>query len=167
MNKDKIISRDEIRVEFNNAEDYIFRKIPLLSGTTKSLIEKYVKNACNDVRVERKVYSIYTKTKTVVNTQFLNIVRWENENKKRRLVRKNWFIREILRDTSRMVNMEYNDRIRLRALLSKLPRNSLLCRVRNRDPFTGYPRSYFRILGVSRFSAKELGHMPGLVKATW
>ena len=113
------------------------------------------------------MYSVYTRTKTVVNTQFLNIVRWENENKKRRLVRKNWFIREILRDTSRMVSMEYNDRIRLRALLSKLPKNSLLCRVRNRDPFTGYPRSYFRILGVGRFSAKRLGHMPGLVKATW
>ncbi len=80
------------------------------------------------------------------------------------------FIRLLLRNLIRDIKIFYVDRVRLSHVMSKIPRNSLSVRVRNRDAITGYPRSYVRKLGLSRHSINEMqseGYIPGLYMAMW
>lgn len=54
--------------------------------------------------------------------------------------------------------------------LSKLPRNSMPVRLRNRCRLTGRPRGYMRKFGLSRIAFRELaseGKVPGVVKSSW
>ena len=54
--------------------------------------------------------------------------------------------------------------------LSKLPRNSIPVRLRNRCNLTGRSRGYMRKFGLSRIAFRELaaeGKIPGVVKASW
>ena len=51
--------------------------------------------------------------------------------------------------------------------LSKLPRNSSLVRLRNRDEYDGRPHAYMRKFGMSRLTFRELAHkgqIPGVKK---
>lgn len=51
--------------------------------------------------------------------------------------------------------------------LSKLPRNSSRCRLRNRCSITGRPRGYMRDFGLSRNQFREMavsGLIPGIKK---
>lgn len=54
--------------------------------------------------------------------------------------------------------------------IQKIPRNSLKIRIRNRCWRTGRSRGYYRDLGLSRHSFRELAHkclLPGITKSSW
>ena len=54
--------------------------------------------------------------------------------------------------------------------LSKLPKNSLPCRLRNRCIVTGRPRGNYRKFRLSRIAFRELasdGKLPGIIKSSW
>ena len=54
--------------------------------------------------------------------------------------------------------------------LSKLPKNSLPCRLRNRCIVTGRPRGNYRKFKLSRIAFRELandGKLPGITKSSW
>jgi len=54
--------------------------------------------------------------------------------------------------------------------LQGLPRDASPCRQRNRCRITGRPHGYYRKFGLGRNKLREvamLGHVPGLVKASW
>ena len=54
--------------------------------------------------------------------------------------------------------------------LSKLPKNSLPCRLRNRCIITGRPRGIYRKFKLSRIAFRELasdGKLPGITKSSW
>jgi small subunit ribosomal protein S14 len=58
----------------------------------------------------------------------------------------------------------------LQRKLTKLPKNSNPCRLRNRCSITGRPRAYLRKYGVSRITFRELasqGKIPGVTKSSW
>jgi small subunit ribosomal protein S14 len=54
--------------------------------------------------------------------------------------------------------------------MTKLPRNGVSTRARNRDIIDAHPRAYFRKYGASRHTISELqrnGYIPGLFGASW
>lgn len=54
--------------------------------------------------------------------------------------------------------------------LSKLPRNAMPVRYRNRCGLTGRPRAYYRKFKLSRIALRELAHegkLPGVTKSSW
>ena len=54
--------------------------------------------------------------------------------------------------------------------LSKLPKNSMPCRLRNRCVLTGRPRGIYKKFRLSRIAFRELaseGKLPGLTKSSW
>ena len=54
--------------------------------------------------------------------------------------------------------------------LSKLPKNSSPCRLRNRCIVTGRPRGNYRKFKLSRIAFRELaseGKLPGITKSSW
>tara|TARA_B100000446_G_C10279533_1_gene243449 strand:+ start:86 stop:391 length:306 start_codon:yes stop_codon:yes gene_type:complete len=54
--------------------------------------------------------------------------------------------------------------------LSKLPKNSSPCRLRNRCIVTGRPRGNYRKFKLSRIAFRELannGMLPGITKSSW
>ena len=67
-------------------------------------------------------------------------------------------------------NLSYEEKQMYRLKLEKLPKNSNPNRVRNRCNLTGRPRGYYRRLGLSRISLREManqGLIPGITKASW
>ena len=62
------------------------------------------------------------------------------------------------------------DRIDAINKLSKLPKNSLPCRLRNRCIITGSPIGIYRKFKLSRIAFRELasdGKLPGITKSSW
>lgn len=54
--------------------------------------------------------------------------------------------------------------------LQKLPRNSSVTRLKNRDMLDGRPRAYMRRFGMSRITFREKaskGEIPGVTKSSW
>jgi small subunit ribosomal protein S14 len=54
--------------------------------------------------------------------------------------------------------------------LSRLPRDSAPCRLRNRDQVDGRPRGFLRKTGTSRIRFREMAHrgeLPGITKSSW
>ena len=54
--------------------------------------------------------------------------------------------------------------------LQKLPRNSSVTRLKNRDMLDGRPRGYMRRFGMSRITFREKaskGEIPGVTKSSW
>jgi small subunit ribosomal protein S14 len=54
--------------------------------------------------------------------------------------------------------------------LQKLPRNSSVTRLKNRDMLDGRPRGYMRRFGLSRINFREKaskGEIPGVTKSSW
>ena len=69
-------------------------------------------------------------------------------------------------------NKKTNPEERLDAInkLSKLPKNSTPCRLRNRCMITGRPRGNYRKFKLSRIAFRELasdGKLPGITKSSW
>ena len=69
-------------------------------------------------------------------------------------------------------NKKTNSEERIDAInkLSKLPKNSSPCRLRNRCIVTGRPRGNYRKFKLSRIAFRELandGKLPGITKSSW
>ena len=83
----------------------------------------------------------------------------------------------VLRDQKRaqMYNKYKAKRAELKAAgdfegLQKLPRNSSITRLKNRDMLDGRPRGYMRRFGMSRITFREKaskGEIPGVTKSSW
>ncbi len=94
----------------------------------------------------------------------------ENNNRKKRLVKKFSGRRKRLLDIANNEKLAMEERFEARIKLAALPRNSAAIRVRNRCEVTGRPRSYYRKMRMSRIALRELGNkglIPGLVKSSW
>jgi small subunit ribosomal protein S14 len=62
------------------------------------------------------------------------------------------------------------DRAAAQAELQRLPRDSSLTRLRNRDVSDGRPRGHLRKFGLSRVRFREMAHageLPGIRKSSW
>ena len=69
-------------------------------------------------------------------------------------------------------NKKTSPEVRIDAInkLSKLPRNSMPCRLRNRCIVTGRARGNYRKFKLSRIAIRELasdGKLPGIIKSSW
>lgn len=62
------------------------------------------------------------------------------------------------------------ERFQAQMQLNKMPRDSSICRVRNRCEITGRPRGFHRKFKMSRICLRSLagqGMLPGVVKGSW
>ncbi|QCI19512.1 30S ribosomal protein S14 [Buchnera aphidicola] len=71
-----------------------------------------------------------------------------------------------------ILNSHLKEEVRFDAVLKlqSLPRDSSMCRQRNRCRQTGRPHAYLRKFGLSRMKVRESamrGEIPGLRKASW
>ena len=90
--------------------------------------------------------------------------------KRERLVRK--YSKKRLTLKKIIKNKKTNSEERIDAInkLSKLPKNSSPCRLRNRCIVTGRPRGNYRKFKLSRIAFRELannGMLPGITKSSW
>nr|QCI07067.1 ribosomal protein S14 [Haraldiophyllum bonnemaisonii] len=93
----------------------------------------------------------------------------ERENKRIKLIikykQKRDKIKQLLNKET-----EFNNLIKLQKKLQELPRNSMLCRHRNRCWMTGRSRGFYRDFGLSRHVLREMSHeclLPGIKKSSW
>ena len=94
----------------------------------------------------------------------------ENNNKKKKLVKKYAKKRAELKAIISNRELPIEERFKAQLAMAELPRNSAKIRVRNRCSDTGRPRGYYRKLGMSRIALRDLGNkglIPGLVKSSW
>lgn len=78
--------------------------------------------------------------------------------------------RAKLINTTRNVELSFEERLVAQIKLSEMPRDASKSRIRNRCSLTGRPRGNFRKFGLSRIALRELaswGQVPGLVKSSW
>ncbi len=91
-------------------------------------------------------------------------------NKRKRLAKRNWDLRQELKQVISDPNRTEEEREGAMVRLQKMPRNSSATRVRNRCAVTGRPRAFYRKFGLSRIALRELaleGYLPGIIKASW
>ncbi len=94
----------------------------------------------------------------------------ENNERKRRLVKKFAARRQRLLDVANDEQRPMEERFEARLKLAELPRNGSAVRIRNRCEVTGRPRGFYRKMKMSRIALRELGNkglIPGLVKSSW
>jgi len=94
----------------------------------------------------------------------------ENNERKRRLVKKFAARRQRLLEVANDESRPMEERFEARLKLAELPRNGSAVRIRNRCEVTGRPRAYYRKMKMSRIAVRELGNkglIPGLVKSSW
>ena len=90
--------------------------------------------------------------------------------KRERLVKKYYKKRLTLKKIIKNKKINPEERIGAVTKLSKLPRNSASCRLRNRCIITGRPRGNYRKFKLSRIAFRELansGKLPGITKSSW
>ncbi len=90
--------------------------------------------------------------------------------KRAKLVNKYAEKRAALKAIISDVNTSDEDRWNAVLKLQSLPRDSSVCRQRNRCNITGRPHGYLRKFGLSRIKLREhmmRGEVPGLKKASW
>lgn len=90
--------------------------------------------------------------------------------KRAKLVNKYAEKRAALKAIISDVNTSDEDRWNAVLKLQTLPRDSSVCRQRNRCNITGRPHGYLRKFGLSRIKLREhmmRGEVPGLKKASW
>lgn len=73
---------------------------------------------------------------------------------------------------AKVIDMTLSDEARWEAViaLQQLPRDSSVCRQKNRCSITGRPHGFLRKFGLSRIKLREAamrGDVPGLTKASW
>ena len=94
-----------------------------------------------------------------------------NKNNKRiKLSDKFFKKRERLKKIIMNKKLTLEERFKAQQKLSKLPRNSAKCRIRNRCQITGRPHGVYRKLKISRIALRQLGlqgKIPGMVKSSW
>jgi len=94
----------------------------------------------------------------------------ERNLKRERLVKK--YSKKRLSLKKIVMNKKTNPEDRIDAInkLSKLPKNSFPCRLRNRCIITGRARGNYRKFKLSRIAFRELasdGKLPGITKSSW
>ena len=90
--------------------------------------------------------------------------------KRERLVKKYSKKRLTLKKIIKNKKTSPEERIDSINKLSKLPKNSSPCRLRNRCIVTGRPRGNYRKFKLSRIAFRELannGMLPGITKSSW
>ena len=90
--------------------------------------------------------------------------------KRERLVKKYKEKRLTLKKIIKNKKTNAEERIDAINKLSKLPKNSSPCRLRNRCIVTGRPRGNYRKFKLSRIAFRELannGKLPGITKSSW
>ena len=90
--------------------------------------------------------------------------------KRERLVKKYSKKRLSLKKIIKNKRTSPEERIDAINKLSKLPKNSSPCRLRNRCIVTGRPRGNYRKFKLSRIAFRELannGMLPGITKSSW
>ena len=90
--------------------------------------------------------------------------------KRERLVKKYSKKRLSLKKIIKNKKTSPEERIDAINKLSKLPKNSSPCRLRNRCIVTGRPRGNYRKFKLSRIAFRELannGMLPGITKSSW
>nr|YP_009254446.1 ribosomal protein S14 [Verdigellas peltata]CZF96699.1 ribosomal protein S14 [Verdigellas peltata] len=63
-----------------------------------------------------------------------------------------------------------SEKLKIHAVIQKLPRNSNFTRLHNRCNITGRPKGYYKYFGFSRHIIRELAHkgmLPGVKKSSW
>ena len=78
--------------------------------------------------------------------------------------------REALKKIIKNKKTNAEERIDAINKLTKLPKNSAPCRLRNRCIITGRPRGNYRKFKLSRIAFRELasdGKLPGITKSSW
>nr|YP_009296555.1 ribosomal protein S14 [Apophlaea sinclairii]AOM65695.1 ribosomal protein S14 [Apophlaea sinclairii] len=93
------------------------------------------------------------------------------QKEKRRIILVNKYSkkRQTIKKLIRATNSIFK-KLQLQEKLQKLPRDSSLCRVRNRCWLTGRSRGYYRNFGLSRHVLREMareGFLPGVTKSSW
>ncbi|HSW93558.1 MAG TPA: 30S ribosomal protein S14 [Gammaproteobacteria bacterium] len=94
----------------------------------------------------------------------------QREKKRSALGKKHRINREKLRVLISSPHSSDEDRINAERELQKLPRDSSICRQRNRCRLCGRSRAYNRLTGLCRIhmrSAVMNGLVPGMHKASW
>ena len=94
----------------------------------------------------------------------------ENNERRRKLVKKFAGRRARLLAIANDDNQPMDERFLARLKLAELPRDGSKTRIRNRCEVTGRPRAYYRKLRMSRIALRELGNLgkvPGVVKSSW
>ena len=90
--------------------------------------------------------------------------------KREKLVKKYNKKRITLKKIIKNKKTNAEERIDAISKLSKLPKNSSPCRLRNRCIVTGRPRGNYRKFKLSRIAFRELaseGKLPGITKSSW
>ena len=78
--------------------------------------------------------------------------------------------REQLRSVLNDPNADFDAKMQASAALSKLPRDSSVCRQVRRCAITGRPKGVYRKFALGRNKLRQLamsGEIPGLRKASW
>ena len=94
----------------------------------------------------------------------------ERNSKRSLLVKKNLLKRKVLKEKIHDKKISLEDRYGLIMELASMSRNSSKSRLRNRCMITGRPRGYYRKVGLSRITLRDLagkGEIPGFVKSSW
>ncbi len=90
---------------------------------------------------------------------------------KRVLLIKKFFLKRLkLKKIISSIKSSNKERWKAIVKLQSFPRNSSICRHRNRCKLTGRPHGYLRKFGLSRIKFREFavnGDIPGLKKASW
>jgi len=93
------------------------------------------------------------------------------KNNKRKLMVKKFTNRRLnLKKKIYDKNISMEERFKIQAKISELPRDGSRVRVRNRCELTGRTRGVYRKFGLSRIKIRELsmaGLLPGVVKSSW
>ena len=92
------------------------------------------------------------------------------EVKREKLVAKYANKRAELKKTILAADISFEELLLTNAKLSKLPRDSSKCRLRNRCAITGRPKGVYSKFGLGRNKLREhtmQGDVPGLRKASW
>ena len=94
----------------------------------------------------------------------------EKNNRRIKMVEAKRERRDALRNIVKNRNLPLEERFVASMKLSREPRDSSMCRIRNRCEITGRPRGYYRKLKMSRIALRDLasfGQIPGIVKSSW
>ena len=89
---------------------------------------------------------------------------------RRKLIKKYEKKKLILKAILSNINIPIKLRMEAQILLSKLPKNSSLVRIRNRSPINNKPRGILRKYGIDRITFREWalkGLIPGCTTHTW
>ncbi|MCW5197116.1 30S ribosomal protein S14 [Buchnera aphidicola] len=92
------------------------------------------------------------------------------ESKRIKLGIKFFKVRQNLKKIISDISVKQSKRWKAVLKLQTLPRDSSLCRQRNRCLHTGRPHGFVRKFGLSRMKLREFamrGEIPGLKKSSW